>query len=57
MKEVLVIGSGKTLLNISNKLLTRVCDIGVKIELEEPKKLSDYGDELKLLTRGRGFNK
>ena len=51
MKEVLVIGSGKTLLNIATKLLTSGVDIGIKIELEEPKKLSDYGDELKLLTR------
>lgn len=50
MKAVLVIGSGKTLMSIANKLLTRGDDLGIKIELEEPKKLSDYGNELKLLT-------
>lgn len=50
MKEVLCIGSGKQLMNIANKLLTSGVDLGIKLELEEPKKISDYGNELNLLT-------
>ena len=51
MKEVLVIGSGKTLLNIATELLTSDVDLDIKIETEETKKLSDYEGELNLLTR------
>lgn len=56
MKEVLCYGEGKGkgLSKLVNKMLasgTSFEELGIKIEIEEQKKISDYGDELKVLTR------
>lgn len=56
MGDVLCYGDvkGKGVSKLVNKMLasgTSCEELGIKIEIEEQKKISDYGDELNLLTR------